>query len=207
MQGTECLSALTQDALGKILATLYPVKFYDPGLMEDLILATSDRSMYPNIGTDKISLRCLKYVLDNAWWISVCMFVNDDFRSCFDDAIMIEKALLQVNDKEYEDFRDDMTLPSDTAEPDKFVSVRLDSYSEAMERSLLSMLGVSRKAFTKAGMNEAYAELLDTMDRKARTETASIVHNLLYVLNAMNYNGVFKKYVTLVVDSVKKQLS
>lgn len=207
MQGTECLSALTQDALGKILVTLYPVKFYDPGLMEDLVLATSDRSMYPNIGTDKISLRCLKYVLDNAWWISVCMFVNDDFRSCFDDAIMIEKALLQVNDKEYEDFRDDMTLPSDTAEPDKFVSVRLDSYSEAMERSLLSMLGVSRKAFTKAGMDEAYAELLDTMDRKARTETASIVHNLLYVLNAMNYNGVFKKYVTLVVDSVKKQLS
>ena len=150
----------------------------------------------------------MTYILENIYWINVCLFVNEDFRSCFDDAIMIEKTLLQVNDQEYQDFKDDMTLDDPNQKgPDKNVVINLSNHSDKMEMALFARIEDAKQKFFNAGMTEVYEDLLNTFEKRTELEVSYTVHNLVYVINAMNRNGVFHKYVRLVVDSVKEQLS
>lgn len=209
MTGMSGVEPRTAMALERYCKILYGDKLYDMDAFEDMVLATAERENYSNIGTDTLKLSTLKYVTSNAFWINVCLFVNSDFRDCFHDAILIEKALMQVSDVEYQDFRDDMTLESDGLADtgDRLMPVRLDSCSPSTERVFENMLKNNENAFYNAGMSEAYGELLDTMDRQTAQDTSYVIHNAVYMTNAMDKNGVFNKYVHLVVDSVKKQLS
>lgn len=208
MQGldVEGLHPSSKDAVKTVMRTMYD-KLYDPSQTEDILLFTERRSEFPNIGTDCVEMSTMKYMSDNAYWINVCMYVNADFRACFNDAITIEKALLQVNDIEYQDFRDDMTLERDKDPDDKTISVNLGSYDSGMEMAVRNRLDLSKSQFYKAGMTEVYNDLASGFDRQTAAEVSYIAHNMLYVINAFNRNGVFRKYVMLVVDSVKKQLS
>lgn len=201
----EGLHPASKDAVTTILGSLYGSR-YDPVQTEDIALYTERRSEFPNIGTNNMQLSCMKYMMNNIYWINICMYVNEDFRACFNDAITIEKALLQVNDEEYQDFRDDMTL-EDPSPEDKKIDINLSNYSNVMEMSIRNNIDVAKMAFYKAGMTEVYDDLARNFDRKTASEISYIAHNMLYVINAFNRNGVFRKYVTLVVDSVKKQLS
>jgi len=209
MQGLDVIkSERTKEAVSKILNLLYSKELYNTENIEDLVLFTEERSNYSTIGTDTIRASVMAYILQNIYWISVCLFVNEDFRSCFDDAIAIEKALLQVNDQEYEDFRDEMTLDSDSKSgTDANVRIDIDKYSDKVERMLCSTISNSSKAFENAGMKDVYLELMTSFEKKVLAEMQYTIHNFVYVINAMNRNGVFYKYVNLVVDSVKKQLS
>lgn len=208
MTGTECVHKMTLEAISEIYGRMYRGQGYDVSQLEDLVLMTSERTTYPDIGTDKISSAVLGYACQNADWINVCLFVNADFRSCFTDAIMIEKALLQVSDMDYKDFREDMVLASDKDRAaGKNIPIRLDEYSQRTADTIENIMSKGHTAFFDAGMTEAYDELMNGMDRDERDEVAYIAYNMMYVMNALNRNGVFRKYVTIVVDSVKKQLS
>lgn len=208
MQGLNGVHALTKDAIEKTLMKVYKKPIYNIGQIEDIVLFTSERTNYSNIGTDCIRLSKMMYMLENIYWINVCLFVNKDFRSCFDDAIAIEKALLQVNDIEYNDFREDMILADEEdAMGDKSVPIDLSNYSDKMEMAIMSRLDNAAQVFYRAGMTDVYDDLIDTFDRQLEAEIMYTIHNMVYVINAMNRNGVFNKYVRLVVDSVKKQLS
>lgn len=208
MTGIEGIHALTAECMKRIGSRLYPDSKFDIQKMEDLVLATEDRTMYPDIGTDHTNVRVMNYMATNADWINVCLFVNEDFRACFNDAIMIEKALLQVSDVDYKDFREDMVLASDKArETDKSIPIRFDKYNRQMEDIVMNYMNNGHSSFFSAGMTEAYSELMSEMSRQEREEVSYIAYNMIYVLNAMTWNGVFNKYVNLVIDSVKKQLS
>lgn len=208
MQGLDGVHSLTKDTIEKLLRAVYTKPIYDLSQVEDIVLFTEGRKDFPNIGTEVIKLNTMTYILENIYWINVCLFVNEDFRSCFDDAIMIEKALLQVNDLEYQDFRDDMTLEDPTQKgPDKNVVINLSSHSDKMEMALLARIEDSKQKFFNAGMTEVYEDLLNTFERRTQLEVTYTIHNLVYVINALNRNGVFNKYVRLVVESVKNQLS
>lgn len=208
MLGTGCAHDATRRFMGETCRRFFPDGKMDLEQMEDLVLWTDERKTFPPIGTECTTARVMNYLFCNADWINVCLFVNEDFRACFNDAIMIEKALLQVSDIDYKDFREDMVLASDKErETDTRVDIRLDAYSDKMERVLTNFMNNGRSEFFNAGMTEAYDELLDSMSKAEREEVAYIMYNIMYVANAMTYNGVFNKYVRLVVDSVKKQLS
>lgn len=182
---------------------------YKPEQVEDIILWTERRNEYPNIGTESVQMSTMKYIADNIYWINICLFVNADFRACFDDAITIEKALLQVNDMEYQDFRDDMTLDEEKIPGDKTFSVNLTHYNDKIENVVTNLTDVAKTMFYKAGMTEVYNDLAKSLDsdRKLFGDISYILHNMMYVINSFNRNGVFRKYVRLVVDSVKQQLS
>jgi len=206
MTGLNCIHALSKDAIVKLMAIVYKSdKIYDIDDIEDIILFTDDRVEYSYIGTDKIYVSTLRYITDYIYWINVCLFVNEDFRSCFEDAIMIERTLLQVNDVEYEDFRDDMTL-EDAVPGDKEIDIALNRYDDKMEGVLQHTIDKGRQKFFDAGMTEVYDDLLESFSKDTLTQMQYIIHNMIYVINAMNRNGVFKKYVNLVVASVIQQL-
>lgn len=212
MQGLDKLNSLSRESVKKILGLMYETGMYDTALMEDTVLFTEGRVDFPNIGTDAIRLSTMMYLMENSYWINVCLFVNEDFRACFDDAIMIEKALLQVNDLEYQDFRDDMTLDDkDAPANDRNVPINLSRYNDKMEMAIISKISSdkqsARQLFFQAGMMDVYEDLMHDFDRKTEESVSYTIHNFVYVINAMNRNGVFCKYVKLVVDSVKKQLS
>lgn len=210
MQGLDVMHASTRETADKLLRLVYGPQLYDPGQMEDVILMTRRRSEFPNIGTDKINMRTMMYIIENIYWMNVCLYVNEDFRSCFDDAVMIEKALLRVNDQEYQDFRDDMTL--EESEPQAgsgggAIPIDFMSYSEQLAGAIASRVDKAKVEFYNAGMTDVYNDLTNSFDPKTKASVSYVIHNMMYVVNAMNRNGVFKKYVTLVVDSVKAQLS
>lgn len=208
MKGTELVHEDTRRFMSDICRRFFPDGKIRIDDMEDLVLWTKERDTYPPIGTESTTSRVMNYIGCNADWINVCLFVNEDFRACFNDAIMIEKALLQVSDIDYKDFREDMVLASDKEQAtDTKVDVSLDTYSRKMESILTNFMNNGRVSFFNAGMTEAYDELLGSMSDSERSEVAYIMYNIMYVVNAMTYNGVFNKYVRLVVDSVKKQLS
>lgn len=207
MQGLDVLHPTVQDEANRVLRVIYGDTLCDTKLMEDAILFTRRRSEFPNIGTDKINLRPLMYILENIFWINVCLFVNEDFRACFDDAITIEKALLRVNDQEYEDFRDEMKLASGDSDPDKAVDVDLMSYGEDYGMAVEGRVETAKSNFYKSGMTEVYNELMSGFDPKSRASVMYVIHNLVYVVNSFNRNEVFRKYVMLVVDSVRRQLA
>lgn len=208
MQGLDGVHSLTKDTIEKLLRTIYSKSIYDLNQIEDIVLFTEGRKEYPNIGTDVIKLHTMTYILENIYWINVCLFVNEDFRSCFDDAIMIEKALLQVNDQEYQDFRDDMTLDDPNQKgPVRNVVINLSNHTDKMEMALFARIEDAKQKFFNAGMTDVYEDLLNTFEKRTELEVSYTIHNLVYVINAMNRNGVFHKYVRLVVDSVKEQLS
>lgn len=209
MQGLDVIkSERAKDTIRKMLDLMYSPNLYDTDEIEDLVLFTEERTNYSTIGTESIKMSTMRYMLTNMYWISVCLFVNADFRGCFDDAIAIEKALLQVNDQEYEDFRDEMTLDSsDDSGTDAEIVINIDNYNDQMEVMLCNGLSKASQEFINAGMKDVYLELMDTFDKKTLAEIRYTIHNMIYVINAMNRNGVFKKYVRLVVESVKKQLS
>jgi len=208
MQGLDSIrSQQSKDAIFRMLSEIYDQKMYDVNQIEDIVLFTSGREDYSNIGTDSIKLSVMKYVTDNIFWMSVCLFVNEDFRSCFDDAIAIEKMLLQVNDIEYADFRDDMTLNEKINEPDQNVGIDLNNYRPEIDQAIMGSILNAEKAFANAGMVNVYKELIETFDKEVLNAVRYTVHNYVYVINAMNRNGIFNKYVKLVVNSVKKQLS
>lgn len=208
MTGTECVHANTRRFMADTCRRFFPDGRVDIENMEDLVLWTDERRTYPPIGTECTTARVMNYLSVNADWINVCLFVNADFRACFSDAIMIEKALLQVSDIDYKDFREDMVLASDKERAtDTRLDIHLENYSSKMADILTNLMSNGRSAFFKAGMSEAYDELLSTLNRAEATEVAYVMYNMMYVVNAMTYNGVFNKYVRLVVDSVKRQLS
>lgn len=208
MQGLDGVNSLTKESIEKILSRIYKSSIYDTSQIEDIVLFTEGRTEFPNIGTDVIQLDHMMYITENIYWINICLFVNEDFRSCFDDAIIIEKALLQVNDLEYQDFREDMILDeSDDKATNKNVTINLSHYSDKMEMALLNRIDNAKQKFFKAGMTDVYDDLITSFDNGIRMEVSDIIHNLVYVINAINRNGVFRKYVKLVVESVKNQLS
>ncbi len=213
--GIECLHPLVQEAVEKFYQKMYPPgssgkQVYDLTRLEDMELTLSEQQKVYNIGTSMITTRTLKYLLNNSFWINVCLLVNADFRACFDDAIMIEKALMQVDDVQYSDFRDDMTLP--VADEDltgiKSFKVDFSAYRGSYEGLVLNGTQAAWTNFVNAGMSDAYQALLDDVpyDRDKGPGFLNIIHAIVYVANAMNRNGVFDKYVRLVVESVKKQL-
>ena len=176
---------------------------------EDLILATPARRNYCDIGTGDIRSSTMQYLTENAQWIGVCLFANSDFRACFKDAILIEKALLQVSRKEYADFREEMTLMSEKnpAGGDAVIGVNLSEYSSKADDTVRGMLSAGQGRFSAANMGEVYEELLQELSPEDRADTAYALYNLVYLVNAMNRNGVFRKYVRLVLDNVKRQLA
>ena len=206
MEGLKPIHSLTQSAIEKILERLYKPKMYDLNSFEDVILFTNRRTEFSNIGADCIKFSHMLYLIENIYWINVCLFVNSDFRACFEDAITIEKALLMVNDQDYEDFRDEMTLDEPDAN-DQTVNIDLASYNDKMEMAIIHRMDKCRQDFYQAGMTDVYDDLIATFEEKTALEITYIIHNIIYVINAFNRNGVFKRYVMLVVDSVKKQLS
>ena len=208
MAGIAFLPGSTQDSIVELLKILYPRGVCDPTLLEDMELASEEgRAGFPDIGTKTVRLSTFRYLIENMFWINVCLFVNQDFRDCFADAVLIEKALLQVNDMEYEDFRADMTLASrDPAEDAKLLGVAIDRPSARFGELMASTLRKSKDRFNADGMTGAYEELAESFTAEERDAVKAAAEALVYVVNAMNRNGVFDKYVRLVVDSVKKQL-
>lgn len=213
--GVECLHPLVQEAVIKSYKKLFPPgpkgdTVYDIDRLEDMELTLPEQQKIYNIGTSSITARTMNYLLQNVYWINVCLLVNADFRSCFDDAIMIEKALMQVDDIQYRDFRDDMTLPvsDDDLSNTKSFGVNFGSYRGSVEGLVLSQFQKAWDRFIDSGMTDAYQALLDEVPRNRDMGPAflNIIHAIVYVVNAMNRNGVFDKYVRLVVESVKKQL-
>lgn len=208
MQGLDAIrSQQSKDAIFRMLSEIYDQKMYDVNQIEDIVLFTSGREDYSNIGTDSVKLSVMKYITENIFWISVCLFVNEDFRSCFDDAIAIEKMLLQVNDIEYADFRDDMTLNEKINEPDQNVGIELNNYRQEIDQAIMGSILGAEKSFAAAGMVNVYKDLIETFDKDVLNAVKYTIHNYVYIINAMNRNGIFNKYVKLVVNSVKKQLS
>lgn len=209
MQGLDAINERTREQVNKIMLQVYGAGLYDPNQIEDIILMTDKRDTFPPLGTDRINMSSLIYILSNIYWINICLYVNDDFRSCFDDAIAIEKALLRVNDQEYADFRDDMTLDDDAfgGPSDKSVSINLANYKDDYALSCGAKLDKAKIDFYSAGMTDVYNDLANSFDADGRAGVMHVISNMVYVVNSFNRNGVFRKYVTLVVDSVKKQLS
>lgn len=209
MTGLNSLDGRTVGAIEKILATAYPPDLCDIDRLEDMVLATPGRRDFSAIGTDIIKGSTMKYIVGNLFWISVCLFVNEDFRDCFHDAILIEKALLQVTETEYQDFREDMILADDDGRQmgDVVVAVDLSRYKGATEMTLQNGVDSAKKAFYNAGMMDAYDELSSGFNEPTKEAVSYVIHNLLYMVNAVDKNGVFNKYVHLVVDSVRDQLS
>lgn len=208
MQGLDVIkSERTKESIAKLLNLLYANNMYDLDYIEDLVLFTEERENYSTIGTENIRTSVFKYILTNIYWINVCLFVNEDFRSCFDDAIAIEKALLRVNDQEYEDFRDEMTLDTDDGgKTDTYIEIDIDRYNNVVDEAIKNSIMSASRDFEKAGMTDVYLELMKNFDSKTLSEISYVIHNLLYIINALNRNGVFNKYVRLVIESVKKQL-
>ena len=209
MLGLEALHADTRTALMKSMSRYYGENFLDGTRFEDMVLATPERSKWADIGTDWIYKNIFEYIIANYKWINICLFVNADFRDCFRDAVLIEKALLQVSRKEYADFRDDMTLAS---EANKFVTeprltVNLAAYDTATSAIIDKMIEDGMKDFYRAGMSDAYTMLLTSLEPDAMEGTKFAAYNIVYVANALARNGVFRKYVSIVIDNVKKQLS
>ena len=209
MQGLDVIkSERTKDSIAKLLNLVYADNMYDLEYIEDLVLFTEERENYSTIGTENIKTSVFKYILSNIYWINVCLFVNEDFRSCFDDAIAIEKALLRVNDQEYEDFRDEMTLNTDDdSATDTYINININEYNNVVDDVIKNNIMMSSKEFEKSGMIDVYLELMKSFDSKTLGEISYVIHNLLYVINAINRNGVFNKYIRLVIESVKKQLA
>lgn len=192
----------------QVFKKLYYQNMYDLDLMEDMIMLTPARKdICTDIGTGTIRASTFNYLVKNILWINVCLYVNEDFRSCFDDAIAIEKALTQVNDLEYKDFREDMILSnSEDGTPKSFV-VDFTKYNPSVSDTVISFMIQDLQVFKECDMLSVYTELMETFDEMTLQSLRYIIHNMVYIVNAMDKNGVFHKYVTLVVDSVRKQLS
>lgn len=209
MLGLEALHIDTKMAFTRGMDRYYGKGFLEEGRFEDMVLATPERRKWADIGTDWIPGSVLQYILDNYQWINVCLFVNADFRDCFRDAVLIEKALLQVSRKEYLDFREEMTLASEANRGvgDDRIGINLSAYDLQTAMAMDNMVEAGMKNFYRAGMSEAYATLLGTLDPDAMDGTKFAAYNIIYVANAMARNGVFRKYVSIVIENVKKQLS
>ena len=209
MLGLEALHMDTKTAFMRAMDRYYGSGFLDPERFEDMVLSTPERKKWADIGTDWIPRSVLEYVVANYQWINVCLFVNADFRDCFRDAVLIEKALLQVSRQEYLDFRDEMTLASEANKlaAEERVGINLAAYDISVDNGLNGMIQMGMQGFYRAGMTEAYAALLGTLEDDAMDGTKFAAYNILYVANAMSRNGVFRKYVNIVIDNVKKQLS
>ncbi len=210
MTGLEMIDNRSKIAIAQCMERFYPKSMADISMLQDMALATaSGRKGYNDIGTDSVRQDIVSYVTDNFAWINVCLFVNEEFRACFRDAILIEKALLQVSRDDYRMFRDDMVLASEANDLGglKCVHVDLSVYDQERESLISMMLSNGYTEFMRAGMTDAYNELRDTLPGREKEELLNILYNVLYFVNAINYNGVFRKYVKIVVDNVKKQLA
>lgn len=209
MQGISVIeNAENVSTIEKVYASIYDAKLYDLELMEDMILLTPKRDdVCTNIGTDKIQVSTFQYVVQNILWINVCLFVNEDFRSCFDDAIAIEKALTQVNDIDYQDFRDDMALASNSNAVRQNYTIDFTKYNKQLCDTIIIQMAKNMKSFDTYGMIPVYKELMDEFKIQEIRSIQYILHNMVYVVNAMNWNDVFNKYVRIVVDKVRDQLS
>lgn len=188
------------------------LRFFDDGVielenLEDVILATPRRTEYTDIGMGEIDRAKLIYLLNNMSWIFICLFANQDFRECFYDAVMIEKALLQVSREEYRDFREDMLLDEKGAMPGAKIGIDFTKYNGKLDSELGAMLSASMDILTQSGTSDAYWLLERELKDEALERTRFAVYNMVYLLNAIQHNGVFYKYVTIVVDNVKKQLA
>ena len=204
---TPTLDPKAKEAVAKNMKALYTRNLCDLSQIEDIELFTDGRANYPNIGTGEIRMNNMKYVAEHAFWINVCLYVNKDFRACFNDAITIERALQMVNDQEYADFRDEMTLDSDDADLGPAVAINFSRYSDKLDGFVDMLMSKARTEFRNAGMIDVYDDLAINMDRADVTDVSFIINNMVYIINAFNRNGVFRKYVTLVIDSVRKQLT
>lgn len=209
MTGFSAVHDRIKNAMAEHLKLFYDMEKLDMDRFEDLILATPARKAYADIGTDCIRQDTLQYLVANMAWINVCLFVNEDFRSCFRDAILIEKALLQVSKSEYDDFRDEMSLASEATDlgRNQTIGVNLAAYDPKIDMSIGGTLMTGMERFFAMGMSEAYNTLVNGLSGAELEETNYVAYNLVYFVNALNRNGVFNKYVRIVIENVKKQLA
>mgnify|MGYP006990157164 CR=1 FL=1 len=109
------------------------------------------------IGMGEIDKDMFIYALTNLPWINICLFVNDDFRECFCDAVMIEKALLQVSRREYLEFRDEMTMDGDSDLPAASIAVNFASFSQEIDSAIGTLIAQGYTLLVGSGTHEAYA--------------------------------------------------
>lgn len=209
MTGFGAVHDRIRGALTEHLKLFYDLEKMDLDRMEDLILATPARKAYQDIGADCIRQDTMSYLAVNLPWINVCLFVNEDFRACFKDAILIEKALLNVSPGEYAEFREEMTLASEATDlgRNRTIPVNLSVYDGKTDAALGSALMGGLKALFAMGMSDAYNELVKSLSGQELEDTNYVAYNLVFFVNALNRNGVFGKYVRIVIDNVKKQLA
>lgn len=207
MTGTTLMNPMTKTVISQCVQQLFEKNDIDLENLEDVILATPRRVEYNDIGMGVIDSEKLIYLLSNMSWIFICLFVNQDFRECFYDAVMIEKALLQVSREEYRDFRDDMLLDGKNIMPQGKTGVDLSVYDAKTGTNLPAILSKSMMELVTSGTSEAYWALESELAGEALERTKFAVYNMIYLLNAIQHNGVFYKYVYIVVDNVKKQLA
>lgn len=206
MTGSIHMNPMTKEALSRHMSRMYPDGMFRLDDFEDLILATPQRTQYADIGMGTLDGDTFIYALQNLPWINICLFVNGDFRSCFCDAVMIEKALLQVSRREYLEFREDMTMDGDDGLPGKKVGVNFAAYDQKTDNVVGTLISSGFKVLSESGTADAYDLLLKELDGEAMDKTKYAVYNLVYLVNALEHNGVFRKYVNIVVENVKKQL-
>lgn len=206
MTGSMHVNPMTKEAVSRHMSRLYPDGMFRLDDFEDLILATPQRTQYSDIGLGTLDSEMFVYALQNLPWINICLFVNGDFRECFCDAVMIEKALLQVSRREYLEFREDMTMDGDDKLPKGKIGINFAAYDQQTDDAVAALISSGSRVLSESGTSEAYDLLLKELSGEALDRTKYAVHNLVYLINALEHNGVFRKYVTIVVENVKKQL-
>lgn len=206
MTGLIHVNPMTKEAITRHMSRCFPDGMFPLEKFEDMSLATPARSKYADIGMGEIDKDMFIYALTNLPWINICLFVNDDFRECFCDAVMIEKALLQVSRREYLEFRDEMTMDGDSDLPAASIAVNFASFSQEIDSAIGTLIAQGYTLLVGSGTHEAYDLLLKELSGDALEKTGYVVYHLVYLINALRHNGVFRKYVTIVVENVKKQL-
>lgn len=169
------------------------------------LLSEECRQNYANIGIKNISQEVLDFVLENIYWINICLYVNKDFREAVYDSIVIEQALGEVDTNDYIDLRDDMRISSVTNSRSQVnYDVNIDKplpqsdiqrFNKNVENSLNDV-----KSFK---LDNIYAELQRSLTGDVYDQIVLIDNNLVYALNAFDKNDILYKYVSLVVKNVR----
>lgn len=186
-------------------------KFWTKNLfqMSDIIdiglLSEECRQNYANIGIKNISQDVLDFVLNNIYWINICLYVNQDFREAVYDSIVIEQALGEVDESDYVDLRDDMRIASViNGRSQSNYDVNIDKplpqndvqrFNRNIEESITDL-----KSFK---LDNIYDELQRSLTGDVYNQVVLINNNLVYALNAFDKNDILYKYVTLVVKNVR----
>lgn len=169
------------------------------------LLSEECRQNYANIGIKNISQDVLDFVLNNIYWINICLYVNQDFREAVYDSIVIEQALGEVDESDYVDLRDDMRIASViNARSQLNYDVNIDkplpqNDVQRFNKNVADSLN-DIKSFK---LDNIYTELQRSLTGGVYDQVVLIDNNLVYALNAFDKNDILYKYVTLVVKNVR----